>query len=57
MPQLDMACIKLKQLMNNPYAVERYTIMHAIDYEHPGWVEAQKKQRGGSYGRLKNNAR
>ena len=43
MPQLDMACIKLKQLILNPYAVERYTIMHAIDYEHPGWVEAQNR--------------
>ena len=44
MSQLDMACIKLKQLMNNSYAIERYTIMHDSHYSHPGWVEMQNKR-------------
>ena len=43
MPELDMACTKLKAAMKNPYAVERYTIMHAANYMHPGWVDLQKK--------------
>lgn len=38
--QLDMACAELKQLINNPFAIERYI---ASKMEHPGWAEMRKK--------------
>lgn len=43
MPELIMACAKLKTAMSNKTAVERYTIMHDLHYSHPGWVEMQNK--------------
>ena len=45
MPELIMACAKLKAAMSNDCAVERYTIMRSVKYTHPGWVELQKKSR------------
>lgn len=44
MPELIMACAKLKTAMSNDYAVERYTIMTSPKYTHPGWVEQQNHQ-------------
>ena len=43
MPELIMACAKLKTAMSNKTAVERYTIMTSPKYTHPGWVEMQNK--------------
>ena len=57
MPELIMACAKLKTVLSDRYAVERYTIMKSPNYTHPGWVEREAKLRGAVYGRLKNHAR
>lgn len=57
MPELIMACAKLKPLLHNSYAVERYTIMKSPNYTHPGWVEREAKLRGAVYGRRKNASR
>lgn len=57
MPELIVACAKLKTAMSNDYAVERYTIMKSPNYTHPGWVEQEAKLKGAVYGRFKNNAR
>lgn len=43
MPELIVACAKLKTAMSNDYAVERYTIMKSPNYTHPGWVDLQKR--------------
>lgn len=53
MPELIMACAKLKTAMSNDYAVERYTIMTSSKYTHPGWVEQEAKLKGAMYGRRK----
>lgn len=55
--ELGSCLAKLKPLLHNAYAVERYTIMKSPNYTHPGWVEREAKLRGAVYGRLKNNAR
>lgn len=57
MPELIMACAKLKAAMSNDYAVERYTIMTSPKYTHPGWVEQRIKSKGAVYGGLKNASR
>ena len=57
MPELIMACAKLKTAMSNGYAVERYTIMTSSKYTHPGWVEQEAKLKGAVYGRRKISAR
>lgn len=51
MPELIMACAKLKTAMSNDYAVQRYTIMKSPNYTHPGWVELQHKHKGAVYGK------
>lgn len=45
MSTLVMACARLKSALENPFAVERYTIMRAKSYQHPGWVEQEKRLR------------
>jgi len=57
MPELIMACAKLKTAMSNKYAVERYTIMKSPKYTHPGWVEQEAKLKGAVYGRRKISTR
>ncbi len=57
MPELIMACAKLKTAMSNDYAVKRYTIMRSPNYTHPGWVEQEAKLKGAVYGRRKTSAR
>lgn len=57
MSKLDMACANLRLALSNNYAIERYEACKSPNYTHPGWVEAQKKQRGIQYGRLKNTSR
>lgn len=43
MSNIEMACIRLKQALQNKSAQERYTTMMSAKYTHPGWVESQKK--------------
>ena len=52
MSQIEMACTqaqwdccltKLRDVLTNPSAIQRYTIMHDNNYVHPGWVDYQKK--------------
>lgn len=57
MPELIMACAKLKTAMSNDYVVQRYTIMKSSNYTHPGWVELQHKHKGAVYGRRKDATR
>lgn len=57
MPELNMACARLKTAMSNNYAVERYTIMKSPNYTHPGWVEQEAKLKGAVYGRRKDVTR
>lgn len=57
MPELIVACAKLKTAMSNNYAVERYTIMKSPNYTHPGWVEQEAKLKGAVYGRRKDATR
>lgn len=57
MPELIVACAKLKTAMSNNYAVERYTIMKSPNYTHPGWVEQEAKLKGAVYGRRKDVTR
>lgn len=57
MPELIMACAKLKTAVSNKYAVERYTIMKSPKYTHSGWVEQEAKLKGAVYGRHKISTR
>ena len=43
MSQIEMACMRLKDMLGNPSAIKRYTTMHDTKYVHPGWVDYQKK--------------
>lgn len=43
MSQIEMACTRLKDVLGNPSAIQRYITMHDIKYVHPGWVDYQKK--------------
>ena len=43
MSQIEMACMRLKDVLGNPSAIKRYTTMHDTKYVHPGWVDYQKK--------------
>lgn len=43
MSQIEMACMRLKDMLGNPSAIKRYTTMHDTKYVHPGWVNYKKK--------------
>lgn len=43
MSNIEMACTRLKSMLGNPSAIQRYTTMHDTKYVHPGWVDYQKK--------------
>jgi hypothetical protein len=43
MSNIEMACTRLKDMLGNPSAVQRYTTMHDTKYVHPGWVDYQKR--------------
>lgn len=52
MSQIEMACTqaqwdcclaKLKDMLGNPSAVQRYTTIRDAKYTHPGWVYPRNK--------------
>lgn len=43
MSDIEMACIRLTNALNNKSAVNRYTTMMNRTYVHPGWVYYQKR--------------
>lgn len=43
--ELDRACDKLKELLNNPYAVARLEKELSPHWEHPGWKDFKDKKK------------
>lgn len=54
MSDIEMACIRLTNALNNQSAVARYTTMKNPKYVHPGWVD-KKPLFGGTYGKNLQN--
>lgn len=42
--ELDKACDKLKELLANPYAVERLEKELSPHWEHPAWKDFKNKK-------------
>lgn len=45
MSEMDKACAKLRDLLNNPFAVERLEKELNPKWEHPGWKELKLKNK------------
>ena len=52
MSDIEMACIRLTNALNNKSAQERYTTMTNPKYVHPGWVD-KRTLFGGNYAKDK----
>lgn len=54
MSDIEMACIRLKDALDNKSAQERYTTMKNSKYVHPGWVD-KRALFGGNHGKNLQN--